>query len=157
MYHYLLPKNSTSRHMSFVPVGVDPYTYLQVEQNCGPVVAYQCRSQGCGLFMGGTTRAIAEHLKRHGITSSGDSNIPCVWEGCTKILKKGSMPRHILAHIGVKVCCSVCGVVMCRHDVLRKHIRASQTCHLASVETHDGPQGILVFPGAISQFVIDQV
>jgi hypothetical protein len=131
-------------------IHVDPHTFLQVEQSGQPVVVYECKlhQQGvsCGLCMEGTTSGVSAHLQGHGITGSGDSNTSCTWGTCSKTLKRGSLTRHILAHLGVKVRCSACGIVKCRHDLLRKHIRSSEPCHFASVDTVDGPDGRVVIP-----------
>jgi hypothetical protein len=131
--------------MSLNLIHVDPHTFLQVERSGQPVVVYECKlhQQGvpCGLCMEGTT-----NLREHGIPSSDDSNTSCTWGTCSKTLKRGSLTRHILAHLGVKVRCSACGVVKCRHDLLRKHISSSEPCSFASVDTVDGPDGHIVVP-----------
>jgi hypothetical protein len=136
--------------MSLDLIHVNPHTFLQVERSGQPVVVYECKlhQQGvsCGLCMEGTTSAVSAHLREHGIPSSDDSNTSCTWGTCSKTLKRGSLTRHILAHLGVKVRCSACGVVKCRHDLLRKHIRSSEPCSFASVDTVDGPDGRIVIP-----------
>ena len=137
-----------SQHMPLHSTPVEPRTFLQVEQSGQPVVVYQCKLQGvpCGLFVEGTTSAVSAHLRGHGITGPDNSRTHCPWESCSKILKKESMTRHILIHFGVKVRCSVCGVVKCRRDLLRAHINSSELCHFASVEMVDGPKGHVLVP-----------
>jgi hypothetical protein len=134
--------------MSFDIVPVDPDTFSRMQQSDQPLVAYRCELQegGCGMFMEGTTRAVAAHLRGHGITGSDTASTSCTWGDCSKILKRGSMTRHILTHLGVKVRCSVCGIVMCRHDRLHAHIASSEQCHSASVDIVDGPHGHCLVP-----------
>jgi hypothetical protein len=134
--------------MSFHIVPVDPETFSRMQQSNQLLVAYRCELQegGCGMFVEGTTRAVSAHLRGHGITGSDTASARCTWGGCSKILKRGSMPRHILTHLSVKVRCSVCGVVMCRHDRLHAHIASSEQCHFASVDIVDGPQGRFLVP-----------
>ncbi|KAG2338841.1 hypothetical protein BDR05DRAFT_968837 [Suillus weaverae] len=129
-------------------VNVDHETLFRVEQSGQPVVVYECKLQGalCGMSVEGTTSAISSHIRGHGITGPDSASKRCSWGGCSKMLKKGSMARHILAHLGVKVRCSVCGVVKCRHYVLRAHIRSSESCQLASAEIVHGPEGHLLVP-----------
>lgn len=131
-----------------MPVDVDPETLFRVEQSGQPDVVYECKLQGalCGMSVEGTTRAISAHIRLHDITGPASASKRCSWGGCSKVLKKGSMARHILTHLGVKVCCSVCGVVKCRHYVLRAHIRSSELCQLASAEIVHGPEGHLLVP-----------
>lgn len=136
---------------------VDPETMFRVERSGQPVVVYECKLQGalCGMSVEGTTRAISAHIREHGITGPDNASQHCSWDGCFKILKKGSLPRHILSHLGVKVRCSVCGVVKCRHYDLRAHIRSSELCQSASAEIVHGPEGHLLVP--TSWAVVQQV
>ncbi|KAJ8592678.1 hypothetical protein M405DRAFT_812398 [Rhizopogon salebrosus TDB-379] len=46
-----------------------------------------------------------------------------------------------MEHLGVKARCSMCGVIMCRRDLIRAHIRSSEACHLASTDVVHGPEG----------------
>lgn len=55
-------------------------------------------------------------------------------------------PIRAVRGLGVKVRCSVCGVVKCRLDLLRAHIRSSESCGLAYVDTIHGPEGRLLVP-----------
>jgi hypothetical protein len=133
-------------------VYVDPEIVVRANQNDQPVVLYRCQLQGipCGLHIEGTACAVSAHLRRHGITGPDSTSIICTWGGCSKTLKKGSMTRHLLTHLGVKARCSACGVVMCRHDLVRAHIRSSEPCHSAIVNTVHGPEGyVLVPPGSV--------
>ncbi|KAJ8583211.1 hypothetical protein M405DRAFT_829097 [Rhizopogon salebrosus TDB-379] len=134
--------------MSLNLIHVDPHIFLQVEQRGQPVVVYECKLhwQGipCGMFIEGTNRAVSAHLRGHGITGPEKASTSCTWGSCSKTLKRGSLMRHILAHLGVKVRCSVCGVVKCRHDLFRKHIKSSEPCRLASADMVDGPEGYVV-------------
>jgi hypothetical protein len=135
-------------------VYVDPEIILRVNQSDQPVVLYRCQLQGipCGLHIEGTTCAASAHLRRHGIIGPDSTRIICTWGGCSKTLKKGSMPRHLLTHLGVKARCSACEVVMSRHDLIRKHIRSSEPCHSAIANTVHGPEGlgyVLVPPGSV--------
>lgn len=131
-------------------VHVDPETILRANQSGQPVVLYKCRLQGnlCGLYVEGTTSAMSAHLRRHGITGPDNISTICTWDGCSKTLKKGSMIRHLLTHLGVKVCCSACGVVKCRHDLLRAHIKSSEPCHSQAAVANNvhGPEGRLFIP-----------
>ncbi|OAX38401.1 hypothetical protein K503DRAFT_770516 [Rhizopogon vinicolor AM-OR11-026] len=134
--------------MSFHLIHVDPHTLLQVQQSGPPTVAYRCEIQGvsCGLFVEGTTSAVSAHLQGHGIIGPDNASTSCTWGNCSKTLKRGSLSRHILTHLGVKVRCSVCRVVKCRRDLIRAHINTSASCHFASDETVDGPEGYIVVP-----------
>ncbi|KAG2134196.1 uncharacterized protein EDB93DRAFT_851188 [Suillus bovinus] len=132
-----------------MPFNIDPETLFRVEQSGQPVVVYECKLQGapCGTTVEGTTTAISAHIRQHGITGQDSANKRrCSWGGCSKMLKKGNMARHILAHLGVKVCCSACGVVKSRRYILRAHIRSSELCQLASAEIVHGPEGHLIVP-----------
>lgn len=127
-------------------IHVDPHTFARVQQNNQPIVVYKCQLQGvpivqCGEFLEGTRTAISAHLHRHNITSSDGTRITCPWGSCSKSFKWENMARHILTHMGVKARCSVCGVVMCRPDVLRAHIKSSEQCHFASCDVIHGPEG----------------
>ncbi|KAG2342468.1 hypothetical protein BDR05DRAFT_964071 [Suillus weaverae] len=135
--------------MSLDIVHVDAETVFQVNQSSQPVVLYKCQLQGilCGLYVEGTTRAVSAHLRRHGITGPDSTSIICTWGGCSKTLKKGSMARHLLTHLGVKVRCSACGVVKCRHDLLRAHIKSSEPCQSAVADNVHGPEGRVLVPG----------
>lgn len=148
--YQLLSRFPTYMSLDLIPV--EPGTFLQVERNGRPVIVYPCKLQGdpCGLFVEGTTSAVAAHLREHGITGPDNSSTCCTWERCSKSLKKGSMTRHILTHFGVKVRCSACGVIRCRHDLLQAHIKSSELCQLASIEMVDGPEGRLVVPASWS-------
>ncbi|OJA15875.1 hypothetical protein AZE42_12682 [Rhizopogon vesiculosus] len=129
-------------------IHVDPRTSLQVEQSGQPAVVYKCKLQGvpCGLHIEGTTSAVSTHLRGHGITGPGNARTSCIWGTCSKTLRRGSMARHILTHLGVKVRCSVCGAVKPRHDIFRAHIKSSELCNLASAEMVDGPEGRVLVP-----------
>ncbi|OAX38402.1 hypothetical protein K503DRAFT_770517 [Rhizopogon vinicolor AM-OR11-026] len=134
--------------MSFHLIHVDPHTLLQVQQSGLPAVVYRCEIQGvpCGLFVEGTTSAMSAHLRGHGIVGPDNASTSCTWGSCSKTFKRGSLSRHILTHLGVKVRCSVCRVVKCRRDLIRAHIKTSTSCHFASAETVDGPEGYIVAP-----------
>lgn len=135
-------------NMPFDIFPVDPETFFPVQRSDQPLVAYECKLQqfGCGMFVEGTTWAIAAHLRGHGITGPDTASTSCTWGGCSKTLKRGCMTRHILTHLGVKVRCSVCGVVKCRHDLLRAHIKSSEQCRFAFVDIVHGPEGHLLVP-----------
>ncbi|KAG1888797.1 hypothetical protein F4604DRAFT_1645024 [Suillus subluteus] len=134
--------------LDIIPVMVDPQTLSRMEQSGQPLVVYECELQGepCGMCLEGTISAVSAHLRRHGITGPDSAAITCTWSGCYKTLKKGSMARHILAHLGVKVRCSTCGVVKCRHDLLRAHINSSEPCHFAIADNVPGPGGYVIVP-----------
>ncbi|KAG2147999.1 hypothetical protein DEU56DRAFT_783476 [Suillus clintonianus] len=125
-----------------------PDATLQVENSGQPAVVYECKLQGtpCGMFVQGTTNAVSAHLRGHGITGPDSASISCTWNGCSMIITRGCMARHILTHLGVKVRCTVCGVVKCRRDILRAHMKSSEPCHFASVEVVHGPEGHALFP-----------
>ncbi|KAG0692018.1 hypothetical protein DFH29DRAFT_601860 [Suillus ampliporus] len=142
--HQLLPLMTNT---SLDIIRVDPETIFRVDQSGQLVVLYECQLQvPCGLHVEGTTSAVSAHLRRHGIFGPDSTGTMCTWGSCSKTLKKGSMPRHILAHLGVKVRCSVCGVVKCRHDLFRAHIKSSEPCHLAVAENVYGPEGRVLVP-----------
>ncbi|KAG1756102.1 hypothetical protein EDB19DRAFT_451960 [Suillus lakei] len=134
--------------LNIIPLTVDPETLFRMEQSDQPVVVYECKLQGepCGMSMEGTTGAVSTHLRGHGITGPDSAITTCTWGGCYKTLKKGSMARHILTHLSVKVRCSVCGVVKCRHDLLRAHIKSSESCNLAIADNVHGPGGHVLVP-----------
>lgn len=127
----------------------DPETIRRMYQSAQPVVLYQCQLQenSCGLHLEGTVSAVSAHLRTfHSVTSQDNTSAICTWGGCSKTFKKGSMARHLLTHLGVKVRCSMCGVVMCRHDRLRAHIKSSEPCHLAIADAVHGPEGRSLTP-----------
>ncbi|KAJ8582538.1 hypothetical protein M405DRAFT_560923 [Rhizopogon salebrosus TDB-379] len=109
------------------------------------VVVYECKLQEnpCALLVEGTTTAISAHLRSvHGITGPENANTNCTWSTCSRTLQRGSMTRHILTtHLGVKARCSTCGVIMCRRDLIRAHIRSSEACHSAFADVVHGPEG----------------
>jgi hypothetical protein len=123
-------------------INVDPETFTRVQQSGQSIVVYECEVRGahCGLSLEGTRTAISAHLHRHGITCSDGTSVTCPWGSCSKTFKWENMARHILTHMGVKARCSVCGVVKCRPDVLRAHIKSSQQCHFASCDVVHGPE-----------------
>jgi hypothetical protein len=126
-----------------VPVMVDPETLFRMEQSAQLPVVYECKLQGapCGMHFEGTTSVVSAHLRgQHGIIGPDSAITTCTWGSCRKRLKKGSMARHILTHLGVKVCCSICGIVKCRRDVLRAHIKSSEQCRFASINIIHGPE-----------------
>ncbi|KAG1799774.1 uncharacterized protein HD556DRAFT_1305310 [Suillus plorans] len=90
-----------------MPLGIvhmDPETILRANQSGQPVILYKRQLQGnlCGLYVEGTTSAMSAHLRRHGIAGPDNISTICTWGGCSKTLKKGSMIRHLLTHLGVK-------------------------------------------------------
>ncbi|KAG1862896.1 hypothetical protein C8R48DRAFT_673042 [Suillus tomentosus] len=95
---------TTGHSMPLDIVHVDPETILRASQSGQPVVLYKCQLQGdlCGLYVEGTTSAMSAHLRSHGITGPDSISTICTWAGCSKTLKKGSMKRHLLTHLGVK-------------------------------------------------------
>ena len=130
--------------MDIIPV--DPHTFLQVERSGQPVIVYKCQLQGCNLFVEGTTSAVSAHLRGHYLAGPDSPSATCTWGTCSKTLKKGSMTRHILGHLGVKMRCSACGVVKCRLDLLRAHIKDSDPCLFASADVVNGPEGRVLVP-----------
>lgn len=134
--------------LDIIPITVDEETVLRIEQSGQPLVVYDCKLQGapCGMCVEGTTSAVSAHLRRHSITGPDSAITTCTWDGCYKTLKKGSMARHILTHLRVKVRCSVCGIVKCRHDLFREHVKSPGPCHLAIADTVPGPGGLVIFP-----------
>jgi hypothetical protein len=134
--------------LNIIPVTVDPQTLRRMEQSGQPLVVYECELWGapCGMCLEGTTSAVSAHLRRHGIAGPDSAIITCTWGGCYKTLKKGSMARHIRTHLGIKMRCSACGVVRCRHDLLRAHINSSGPCHFATANDVPGPEGCVVVP-----------
>jgi hypothetical protein len=131
-------------------LNVDPEALSRVERSGQPLIVYDCKLEGvpCGTFVEGTTSAVSAHLRGHGITGPDNASICCPWAGCFKTLKRGGMARHILTHLGVKVRCSVCGVVKCRLDLLRAHVKSSEQCRFAFVDIVHGPEGHLLVPEA---------
>jgi hypothetical protein len=129
-------------------IHVDPETIARVEQGGQSVVVYECKLQEvpCGMFLEGTTSAISAHLRGHGMTGPDHATQSCTWDNCSKTLRNGSMTRHILTHLGVKVRCSMCGVVKCRHDLLRAHIKSSELCHFAFAQVVHAPGACVLAP-----------
>jgi len=130
--------------MSLDIIYLDPATFVRVQQSDRPVVVYECKLQGvpCGMSVEGTTTAFSAHLRQqHGMTGPDNAGISCTWSSCSKTIKRGSMARHILTHLGVKVRCAMCGVVKCRRDILRAHIISSTPCHFATMNAVHGPEG----------------
>ncbi|KAG2079210.1 hypothetical protein BDR04DRAFT_27342 [Suillus decipiens] len=120
----------------------------RANQSGQPVVLYKCQLQGilCGMHVEGTASAISAHLRSHDTTGPNSISTICTWGGCSKTLKKGSLTRHLLTHLGIKARCSVCGVVKCRRDLVRAHIKSSELCHSATADNVDGPGGYVFVP-----------
>jgi len=139
---------ATVPSMDAIPIEHEAHARFQSNQS---LVVYECKAAGpCGLYLEGTQSAISAHLRRHGITASPDHNtIDCPWGGCSKTMKKDSLTRHILTHIGVRARCSMCGLVRSRSDVIRAHIASSESCKFAFSEVVHGPEGYAVV-GTIS-------
>ncbi|KAG2147997.1 hypothetical protein DEU56DRAFT_783447 [Suillus clintonianus] len=144
----LLMMTPTVVHMPLGIIHVTPETAFRVEHSGQLAVVYECKLQGipCGMFVEGTSNAVSAHLRGHGITGPDSASTSCTWGGCSKIITRGGMARHILTHLGVKVRCTVCGVVKCRRDILRAHMRSSEPCHFASIDVVHGPEGHVLFP-----------
>ena len=131
---------ATVPSMYAIPIEHETHVRFQSSQS---LVVYECKAAvPCGLYLEGTHGAISAHLRRHGITASPDHNtIDCPWDGCSKTIKKDSLTRHILTHIGVKARCSMCGLVRSRCDVIRAHIASSESCKFAFSDVVHGPEG----------------
>ncbi|KAG1746185.1 hypothetical protein EDB19DRAFT_1954115 [Suillus lakei] len=85
-------------HMPPDIIHVDPETILRVYQSGQPVILgspvdymWKERPVQCPLICEDTALLVQD-----------STSIICTWGGCSKILKKGSMTRHLLTHLGVK-------------------------------------------------------
>ncbi|KAG2150926.1 hypothetical protein DEU56DRAFT_908560 [Suillus clintonianus] len=95
----------TVLYMPLDIIPADPKIISRMYQSGQPIVLYECQLQGnsCGLHVEGTTSAMSAHLRTfHSITGQDSTSAICTWGGCSKTLKKGSMARHLLTHLGVK-------------------------------------------------------
>jgi hypothetical protein len=140
--------------MSLDIIHLAPETLVHVQQTGQPVVVYECKLQEdpCTLFVEGTTTAISAHLRLvHGITGPDNADTNCTWGTCSRTVQRGNMTRHILTHLGVKARCSMCGVIMCRRDLIRAHISSSEACHLAFADVVHGPEGRALIATAAAQ------
>lgn len=81
----------------------------------------------CRDIIRGDKRDISLHLhKKHNI-APGAHKMPqnCQWLNCSKVMRKESIFRHILAvHLGKKTRCDCgCGQLFSRNDSLRRHLK----------------------------------
>ncbi|OJA20845.1 hypothetical protein AZE42_02506 [Rhizopogon vesiculosus] len=103
-----------------------------------------CRwDAGCGLCVEAEKSDVARHLQAtHGVKPGGDKLfIPCLWDGCEKVMKKESLSRHIVAvHLSKKTECTSCGKQFARLDSKLRHIKNSKReCSDSESESHDSP------------------
>ncbi|KAF8442273.1 hypothetical protein L210DRAFT_909913 [Boletus edulis BED1] len=130
-------------------IPVPPPVLLRSEPICG--LGRQTRNSHCQwLTMNGSScdrlinadrRSVIEHLQRaHGIrTGEEKARQTCMWEGCSTILNKESLARHILAvHLKEKVHCPECGLFFAREDSLKRHLKGGQ--HRASSDKNAARQ-----------------
>jgi len=147
----LLTRGTAHSFVSRDIIPIEPETYVRMQQSHQSLVVYECKAPvPCGVFLEGTHTAISAHLRRHGIPASpDDNNISCPWGSCSKTIKRDSLPRHILTHMGVKARCSMCGLVRFRCDVIRAHIASSERCKFAFSDVVHGLEGYTLV-GAVS-------
>lgn len=81
----------------------------------------------CRDIIRGNKRDISLHLhKKHNIAPGAHKMLlECQWLNCSKVMRKESIFRHILAvHIGKKTRCNCgCGQFFSRNDSLRRHLK----------------------------------
>ncbi|KAL4062893.1 hypothetical protein J3A83DRAFT_1498576 [Scleroderma citrinum] len=84
----------------------------------------------CGAIIRGDKRDIASHLyERHDISPGlHKMQQQCRWLLCSKVMRKESILRHILAvHLRERARCSCgCGLSFARNDSLRRHLRSTK-------------------------------
>lgn len=91
--------------------------------------SYQCLWDGkrapCGGFFAGSSNSVRQHLKHvHAFTPTGREVVPCLWDGCGRLLQRENVVRHVLTvDLQLKVPCPDCGKDLCRRDVRVMHAR----------------------------------
>ena len=79
----------------------------------------------CNVSVMADRRSVVEHLQHMHDMKSGEEKFrqACLWEGCTRVLNKESLARHILTvHLKEKVQCAQCGLSFAREDSLKRHL-----------------------------------
>ena len=115
------------------------------------VIVYECRwderRNPCGKWVEGNAKEIRTHLRiHHGMNGQTKDIFQCKWSNCTDELKYGSIPRHIMTHLKVTFCCSMCEQVFSREDCIQTHRRMNDGCANAEVITVPGEGTRCIYP-----------
>ncbi|KAF9227147.1 hypothetical protein BS17DRAFT_449528 [Gyrodon lividus] len=80
-------------------------------------------SVSCNAALSGNLRDLRRHLQKdHRVNTTRKCHTTCRWLGCSKILQRESLLRHIVTcHLQIKVRCPDCGRKLARSDVWIKH------------------------------------
>jgi len=67
----------------------------------------------------------SDHLRfYHGVAGSEKAQVECCWGGCSSVMRKESLMRHLNEiHLEVKVACHICGEQFTRSHTLKGHLR----------------------------------
>ena len=79
----------------------------------------------CNANVMADRRSVVEHLQHIHDMKPGEEKFrqACFWEGCTRVLNKESLARHILTvHLKEKVQCAECRLSFAREDSLKRHL-----------------------------------
>ncbi|KIJ67475.1 hypothetical protein HYDPIDRAFT_25928 [Hydnomerulius pinastri MD-312] len=87
--------------------------------------AHRCCWTGtpCQASLSGDKKELRDHLKHgHHFRATGKKYHRCLWSGCTQVLQRENIIRHIISrHLRIKVRCSACGIELARSDVQFTH------------------------------------
>lgn len=115
--------------------------------NGGFVVTYLCRwthsGQECGMHVMGDRIRLTRHIQRwHSAhVAHGQRQVPCLWGGCGKVMKRENVVRHIIVtHLKVKWCCSVCRIRLSRDDASVRHFERVKSCRHGVATVERGPE-----------------
>lgn len=115
--------------------------------NGGLVVTYLCRwthsGQECGMHVMGDRIRLTRHIQRwHSAhVAHGQRQVPCLWGGCEKVMKRENVVRHIIVtHLKVKWCCSVCRIRLSRDDASVRHFERVKSCRHGVATVERGPE-----------------
>ncbi|KAG2369278.1 hypothetical protein BDR07DRAFT_760011 [Suillus spraguei] len=125
------PRNNCTTHF-------EPYHNDRSHKHHG---AFLCRWDNDGTFCGDELQAspggILTHLRHdHGIEVGDKKTYRCLWitahGRCEKQLKFQSLGRHVIKHTGIRMKCSVCGmIVSARKDLTTRHRKYYPNCSQA--------------------------
>ncbi|KIJ65893.1 hypothetical protein HYDPIDRAFT_109964 [Hydnomerulius pinastri MD-312] len=131
-------------------IRVDPETVRRADRDRNiDVIVYQCqwdlRGTQCQMWVEGDVGEVLTHLRQyHGVEGRTKDAIICSWRECAQEFKLGSMPRHVMTHLGVRFQCSNCKGDVAREDYLRAHFRKVEACSGANAVIVPGPDARIV-------------
>ncbi|KAH7928724.1 hypothetical protein BV22DRAFT_189352 [Leucogyrophana mollusca] len=116
----------------------------------GQLHVYRCgwdeAGSPCHLWVEGEKQQIGQHLHGWHNTRTGHrQEVTCLWDGCGRRMRKGSLARHIVTkHLMKKLLCSNCGVELAREDSWQRHGQQAEPCRLANPTPVHGPDARVV-------------